>query len=165
MSAALEAAASAPIGREALRDFFDEYYAVLDDLRLDAWPELFTAECLYQVIPRENRERGYSLCTMFAESRGMLQDRVTGLTRTQMYAPRYYRRFPGPLRVLGDDGEGARTRHNLLVVQTLVDKPTDIVLAAACHDLVVRDEGGLRLRERIVAFDSEMVPNSLVYPA
>lgn len=163
MSAALRA--PAPIGRAALRDFFDEYYAVLDDVRLDEWPGLFTAECLYQVIPRENHERGYGLCTMLAESRGMLQDRVTGLTRTQMYAPRYYRRFPGPLRVLSDDGTTARTRHNLLLVQTLLDKQSDIVLAAACHDLVVLDEGRLRLRERIVVFDSEMVPNSLIYPA
>jgi salicylate 5-hydroxylase small subunit len=60
--------------------------------------------------------------------------------------------------------EGIRVRHNLLMVQTLIDKPSDIVLAGACHDLVVEDQGRLRFRERIVAFDSEMVPNSLIYP-
>ena len=40
---------------------------------------------------------------MQAESRGMLKDRVTGLTRTQMYAPRYYRRFPTAPRVTAQD--------------------------------------------------------------
>ena len=45
----------------------------------------------------------------------MLIDRVMGMTRTQMYAPRYYRRFPGPLRIVSRDGDGVRTRHNLLV--------------------------------------------------
>jgi 3-phenylpropionate/cinnamic acid dioxygenase small subunit len=153
------------IGRDALRDFFDDYYAVLDDVRLEEWPDFFTEDCLYRIIPRENFEAGYTLCTMQAESRGMLIDRVMGLTRTQMYAPRYYRRFPGPLRILSDTVEGTRTRHNLLMVQTLIDKQTDIVLAGACHDIIVRDGERFRLRERIVVFDSEMVPNSLIFPA
>jgi 3-phenylpropionate/cinnamic acid dioxygenase small subunit len=153
------------VGRDALRDFFDDYYNALDDVQLDAWPDFFTEDCLYRVIPRENYEAGYTLCTMQAESRGMLIDRVMGLTRTQMFAPRYYRRFPGPLRVVSQDGGGVRTRHNLLVVQTLIDKQTEIVLAAVCHDRIAPDGDRLRLRERIVVFDSEMIPNSLIYPA
>jgi 3-phenylpropionate/cinnamic acid dioxygenase small subunit len=153
------------ITRDALRDFFDDYYGGLDDLQLEAWPDFFTEACLYRIIPRENFEAGYTLCTMQAESRGMLIDRVMGLTRTQMYAPRYYRRFPGPLRIVADDGDGVRTRHNLLMVQTLIDKQTDIVLAGVCHDFVIVDGGRLRFRERIVVFDSEMIPNSLIYPA
>lgn len=151
--------------RDAVRDLFDDYYATLDDVRLHDWPEFFTEDCLYRVIPRENYEAGYTLCTMQAESRGMLKDRVTGLTRTQMYAPRYYRRFPTAPRIVGE-GEGfVQVRHNLLLVQTLIDKTSDIVLSAVCHDKVVVDEGRLRFAERIVVFDSEMIPNSLVYPA
>ena len=153
------------LGRAAVRDFYDEYYAVLDDGELERWPDLFTTDCLYRVIPRENYERGYTLCTMQAESRGMLQDRVTGLLRTQMFAPRYYRRFPGPLRLVGVDGDAVRVRHNLLIVQTMIDRQTEIVLAAVCHDRLVAEPDRLRLRERIVVFDSEMVPNSLVYAA
>jgi 3-phenylpropionate/cinnamic acid dioxygenase small subunit len=153
------------ISRDALRDFYGDYYNGLDDVRLEEWPAFFTEDCLYRIIPRENYEAGYTLCTVQAESRGMLIDRVMGLTRTQMYAPRYYRRFAGPLRLVSDDGDSVRTRHNLLIVQTLIDKQTDIVLAAVCHDTVTRDSGRLRFRERIVVFDSEMVPNSLIYPA
>ena len=136
-----------------------------DDVRLDAWPDFFTGDCLYRVIPRENYEAGYTLSTIYAESRGMLVDRVMGLTRTQMYAPRYYRRFPGPLRIVSSDSGSVRTRHNLLVVQTLIDKQTEIVLSAVCHDVLVPHDQGMRLRERIVVFDSEMIPNSLIYPA
>ncbi len=153
------------IDRDALRDFYDEYYTVLDDVRLDEWPALFTEDCVYRVIPRENYEAGYTLSTIYAESRGMLVDRVMGMTRTQMYAPRYYRRFPGPLRVVSRDADSVRSRHNLLVVQTLIDKKSEIVLSAVCHDVLVNDEGRNRLRERIVVFDSEMIPNSLIYPA
>jgi 3-phenylpropionate/cinnamic acid dioxygenase small subunit len=153
------------IDRDALRDFYDDYYTVLDDLRLEEWPGFFTEDCIYRVIPRENFEAGYALSTIYAESRGMLVDRVMGVTRTQMFAPRYYRRFPGPLRVVGPEGDGVRTRHNLLMVQTLIDRRSEIVLSSVCHDVVVADEGRLRLRERIVVFDSEMIPNSLIYPA
>jgi 3-phenylpropionate/cinnamic acid dioxygenase small subunit len=153
------------IDRDALRDFYDEYYTVLDDLRLDEWPALFTEDCIYRVIPRENYEAGYTLSTIYAESRGMLVDRVMGMTRTQMFAPRYYRRFPSPLRIVSRDGDNVRTRHNLLVVQTLIDKKSEIVLSAVCHDVLMPDGERNRLRERIVVFDSEMIPNSLIYPA
>jgi 3-phenylpropionate/cinnamic acid dioxygenase small subunit len=150
---------------EEVRAFYDDYLETLDDLRLEEWPGFFTADCTYQVIPRENHERGYALCTMMAESRGMLQDRVTGLTRTQMYAPRYYRRFLSGLRIRSQDAEGTRTRMNVLMVQTLVDKQSEVVLCGVSHDRLVREEGRLRLKERIVVMDSEMVPNSLIYPA
>ncbi|MGD0430066.1 MAG: nuclear transport factor 2 family protein [Acetobacteraceae bacterium] len=153
------------IDRDSLRDFYDDYYSTLDDLRLHEWPEFFTEDCIYRIIPRENYEAGYTLSTIYAESRGMLIDRVLGVTRTQMYAPRYYRRFPGVPRIVAREGESVRARHNLLVVQTLIDKQTEIVLSAVCHDVVVRDDERLRLRERIVVFDSEMIPNSLIYPA
>jgi 3-phenylpropionate/cinnamic acid dioxygenase small subunit len=153
------------IDRDALRDFYDDYYNCLDDVRLDDWPAMFTQDCIYRIIPRENFEAGYTLSTIYAESRGMLIDRVMGVTRTQMYQPRTYRRFPGPLRIVSRDANSVRTRHNLLVVQTLIDKQTEIVLSAVCHDVLVIDEDRLRLRERIVVFDSEMIPNSLIYPA
>jgi 3-phenylpropionate/cinnamic acid dioxygenase small subunit len=156
---------TADLDRGALRDFYDDYYNVLDDVRLEEWPGFFTEDCLYRVIPRENFEAGYTLSTIYAESRGMLIDRVMGLTRTQMYAPRYYRRFPGPLRIVSRDGDSVRTRHNLLVVQTLTDKQSEIILSAVCHDMLVPGEGRPYLRERIVVFDSEMIPNSLIYPA
>jgi salicylate 5-hydroxylase small subunit len=153
------------IDRDALRDFYDEYYTTLDDGRFEEWPDFFIEDCLYRVIPRENYEAGYALSTMYGESRGMLIDRVMGMTRTQMFAPRYYRRFPGPIRLVSQDADSVRVRQNLLVVQTLIDRKTEIVLSAVCHDVLVSVSGLPRLRERIVVFDSEMLPNSLIYPA
>ena len=82
-----------------------------------------------------------------------------------MYVPRYYRRIPGPMRIVSRDGDSVRTRHNLPVVQTLIDKQTEIVLSAVCHDVLVPDGGAPRPRERIVVFDSGMIPNSPIYPA
>jgi hypothetical protein len=62
-------------------------------------------------------------------------------------------------------GDSVRIRQNLLVLQTLIDRKTEIVLSAVCHDVLVPDAGQPRRRERIVVFDSEMIPNSFIYPA
>jgi len=45
----------------------------------------------------------------------------------------------------------------------LFDRRSEIVLVAACHDLLVEDAG--QLRERIVVFGSEMIPTNLIDPA
>ncbi len=104
---------------------------------------------------------------MCDESRGMLIDRVMGMARTQMFAPRYYRRFPGPIRFVSHAGDSVRIRQNLLVVQTLIDRQTEIVLSAVCHDVLVADAGQPRLlrKSQIVVFDSEMIPNSFIFLA
>lgn len=165
MTAMSEREAIGLIGRDQVRDFYDGYYDCLDAVRLEEWPAHFATACRYRIISRENVERGYRLAAMNAESRGMLADRVVGLTRTQVYAPRYYRRFPGPLRVGVVDGDQLPVEHNLLMVQTLIDKQSEIVLSGRCFDRLVIEEGELLLKQRDVVFDSEMIPNSLVYPA
>jgi salicylate 5-hydroxylase small subunit len=160
-----EPAALADVSRSDVEELYGSYYDSLDEMRLSDWPLHFAEECLYRLVSRENFERGLRLSTMVAESRGMLIDRVTGLTKTQVYAPRYYRRFPGPLR-LGQPAAGRLgVHHNLLMVQTLIDKQSEIVLSARCQDQLVVEGGKLLIRERIVVFDSEMIPNSIIYPA
>jgi salicylate 5-hydroxylase small subunit len=94
----------------------------------------------------------------------MLIDRVTGLTKTQVYAPRYYRRFPGPLRLRAESHALVSVQHNLLIVQTLIDKQSEIVMSGRCHDRIAAENGQLQFKERIFVFDSEMIPNSLIYP-
>jgi salicylate 5-hydroxylase small subunit len=147
----------------AVRQFYDAYYAALDDLRLEEWPLFFTEGCSYMLVSRENHDRGLPLATVRAESRGMLEDRVNGLRKSQYFAPRYYRRFPGPLQIAGDP-RGIEVRHNLLVIQVLIDRQPEIVLCGVCRDLLVLQEERLLLGERKIIFDSEMVLNSLIYP-
>jgi 3-phenylpropionate/cinnamic acid dioxygenase small subunit len=153
------------VGKHDVEELYGSYYDSLDEVRLSDWPAHFAVECLYRVVSRENFERGLRLSTMVAESRGMLIDRVTGLTRTQVYAPRYYRRFAGPQRIGSVANGRLPVQHNLLMVQTLTDKQSEIVLSARCRDQLVVEEGQLLIKERIVVFDSEMIPNSLIYPA
>lgn len=152
------------ISRDSVDRFYESYYDSLDENRLSDWPPHFSEECLYRVVSRENFERGLPLSTIVAESRNMLIDRVTGLTKTQVYAPRYYRRFPGPLRIQAESNALVSVQHNLLIIQTLIDKQSEIVMSGRCHDKIELEEGQLHLKERVFVFDSEMIPNSLIYP-
>jgi 3-phenylpropionate/cinnamic acid dioxygenase small subunit len=155
----------ADVGRDAVEDLYGSYYECLDKVRLEEWPEHFAKDCLYRIVSRENYEQGLRLSIILAESKGMLVDRVTGLLKTQVYAPRYYRRFPAPLRIRPEVDGKLPVEQNLLIVQTLIDKQSEIFLSARCNDLLVVEEGRLFIKERIVVFDSEMIPNSLIYPA
>ncbi|MGE5200681.1 MAG: aromatic-ring-hydroxylating dioxygenase subunit beta [Acidobacteriota bacterium] len=152
----------------ALRDEIDALYAdyaeALDDNRLERWPDFFVEDCLYKVVPRENWDRGLPIALMLCESRGMLQDRVTAVRNTAVYAPRTFRHLIGQFRIKAETPERLRVSANYVVFQTLVDDLTRIQNAGKYVDLVVRTPEGLRFKEKICVFDSVLVPNSLIYP-
>ena len=52
------------------------YARLLDDDRLEEWPELFVERGVYKVIPRENWHREPKLAILFCDSRAMMVDRV-----------------------------------------------------------------------------------------
>ena len=139
---------------------YAEYADALDEDRLDDWLTLFTDDCLYQAIARENYDRGLPLATMRCESRGMLADRVTAIRSTSMYAPRTLRHLIDTPRVR----DGGRVEANFVVMQTLVGEPTTLFSAGRYHDVVVESAAGLLFSQKIAVYDSALVPNSLIYP-
>lgn len=150
--------------RFELDELYSEYVECLDDGDLEHWPELFTEECLYKVIPRENFERGLPLALMLCESKGMLQDRVEALQRASVYAPRAMRHLISNIRIKAQEPDGIRVQANYAVLQTLNDEPTQVFNAGKYVDRVVRDAGRLKFKEKLCIFDSIVVPGSLVYP-
>ncbi len=150
--------------RLEVRDLLDAYVACLDDFELEAWPEFFTDDCFYQIIPRENFDRGLPLATVRCESKGMLKDRVKALRETQLFAPRYLRHLVSAVRVTGIDDGVIGARANYCVFQTLVDEETKVLQTGRYVDRIVREDGRLKFKEKSCVFDSVTVPTSLVYP-
>jgi 3-phenylpropionate/cinnamic acid dioxygenase small subunit len=152
--------------REAIRAFYDAYFDTLDEGRLEEWPEFFVEQCVYRIIPRENYAAGQGLCIMQADSKGMLTDRVRAILRTQVYAPRYYRRFYSGLRVVKASGKEWEVRQNVLIIQTLLNKPSEILGCGVGHDRLAANESGeLKFLDRTLILDTEMIRNSVIYPA
>jgi salicylate 5-hydroxylase small subunit len=150
--------------RLEVEDLHAEYCAALDEGRYEDWAALFTEDCLYRIVPRDNHERGLPLAIMHCESRGMLLDRIVAIRETSYYAPRTLRHMVSLVRVAADDDGTLRGQANYLVLQTLPEQPTTLFNAGRYLDTMVREAGRLRLRERLCIFDSIVVPNSLIVP-
>ena len=163
---ALQANPTTGLDREAVRAFYDAYFDALDEGRLEEWSEFFADECRYRIIARENYEAGQGLCIMQADSKGMLTDRVRAILKTQVYAPRYYRRFYSGLRVVKATGKEWEVRQNVLIIQTLLNKPSEILGCGTGRDRLVSNESGeLKFVDRTLILDTEMIRNSVIYPA
>lgn len=154
--------------KHALRSELDELYAdyigCLNDARFEEWPDFFVEQCLYKIVPRENFVRALPLATWLCESKAYLQDRVTGIRRTSVYGPRHIRRSVSALRILGWQEGLLETRACYMAVETLPDEFTRLFNVGEYHDRIAVDAGKLKFAEKICVFDSELVPNSLIYP-
>ena len=129
---------------------------LLDEERFDEWIDLFTDDCEYLVVARENVERGLPLATIRCESKGYLKDRVVAVTTTSMYAPRSQRHVIGA-PIEQDDGTWTAS---YAVFQTLTDEPTQVFSTGR---YVARLDGD-RFAELRVIYDSALVLNSIVKP-
>jgi salicylate 5-hydroxylase small subunit len=147
-----------------LAAFYSEYAAALDAGDWDRWPEFFLDECLYKVQPRENFERGLPLSTMALESKGMLKDRVYGIKETLFHDPYYQRHVVGMPRVLAVEGDAIRAEASYAVFRTKPNELSTVYNVGRYIDVIRRTDQGLKLASRTCVFDSEMIPNSLIYP-
>jgi salicylate 5-hydroxylase small subunit len=150
--------------RYEIEELFAEYAAALDAADLERWPEFFTEQCFYEVIPRENYDRGLPLALMRCESKGMLKDRVVAIRDTMMYEPRYLRHVISAIRVTAYTADGIAVEANYAVFETPVDALTHVFNVGRYLDRLVREEGRLKFAEKHCVFDSILVPNSLIYP-
>ena len=149
--------------RREVEELYAEYAAALDDADYERWPDFFTDDCVYRVIPRENYDRGLPLATLSFESKGMLRDRVYGITQTLFHEPYYQRHIVSGLVIGADDG-GFRAQANYVVIRTKAGALSEVYNAGRYVDRIVRESGALRFAEKLCVFDSELIPNSLIYP-
>ncbi len=150
--------------RLAVEDLYSEYSAALDEGRYEDWAALFTEDCLYRIVPRDNHDRGLPLAIMHCESRAMLEDRTVAIREASFYAPRMLRHIVSGIRVETAQDGTLSGQANYLVLQTLAEQPTTLFNAGRYLDTILRDGGRLRFKQRLCIFDSIVVPNSLIVP-
>lgn len=147
-----------------LAALYQAYAMALDSRDYARWPRFFTDPCVYKLQPRENFDRGLPLATMAFESRGMLEDRVYGITETLAHDPYYQRHVVGIPIVHGDDGEAIEAEASYAVFRTRQNELSEVFNVGRYVDVVRRTPEGLRFASRICVFDSELVPTSIIYP-
>ena len=150
---------------QALVRLHADYALAVDSGDWSLWPEFFTDDARYRLVPRENHARGLPLATLAFESKAMLRDRVYGIRETLFHDPYDQRHVVGApvVRALEPDGTIV-CEASYAVFRTRLDELSTVFNVGRYLDRVVDTPAGLRFRERVVVYDSEMVPNSLIYP-
>lgn len=150
---------------QALQVLYSEYASAADSGDWELWPTFFTTDCVYKLQPRENHERGFPLATLAFESQAMLRDRVYGIRETLFHDPYYQRHVVGAPIVRSIDEQGRwHCEANYAVFRTKLDGASRVFNVGRYLDIVVRTPEGLRFAQRLCIYDSEMIPNSIIYP-
>lgn len=130
------------------------YARVIDNERFEDWPDLFHDPCLYKVTTVENIARGLEAGIMYADSRGMLQDRVSALRKANIYERQRYRHIVGLPFVLSESGNAWQVETPFLIVRIMRDGAMDVFATGCYRDKVTADAAGrLRFAERVVVCD------------
>jgi len=151
-------------GYMALQNLYSDYSACLDQGDFEKWPEFFLDECEYRIQPRENYERKMPLSIMWLESKGMLKDRVYGIRETLYHDPYYQRHIVSAPRVISAEDDEIRSEANYLVLRTKQDELAGVFSVGRYIDVVRKTPDGLKFKSRLCIFDSELIPNSIIYP-
>ena len=149
---------------QALVQLQADYAAAVDSGDWELWPTFFTADCLYKLQPRENHERGFPLATLSFDSQASLRDRVYGIKETLFHDPYYQRHVVGAPVIRGVGEDGIRCESNYAVFRTTLNGLSTVFNVGRYIDRVVPTPAGLRFAERLAIYDSEMIPNSIIYP-
>lgn len=150
--------------RRQIEDLICDYVHCIDDDRLEEWPGFFTEQCRYQIISRENHERGLPMGIFDCHSRGMLEDRVFALREANIFEPHCYRHMISATRIFGENGGDYTVHTNYYVVRTMEDGTTSVFSTGRYVDTIVFEEGAPKFKKKLVIYDSRRVDTLLVIP-
>jgi anthranilate 1,2-dioxygenase small subunit len=150
--------------RAAIHDLFAEYGALLDADEYDAWLGLFAAVCRYNVVSRENFDRGLPAALIFCDSRAVLEDRVRALREANKYNIHTDRHVIGLPRLLAEGAEGPTVEAPFAVFQTDQEGETRLFATGLYRDRLVSAGGTLKIRDKLVLLDTFAVPTLLATP-
>jgi anthranilate 1,2-dioxygenase small subunit len=150
--------------RQELLALQDAYIATLDTDALEAWPEMFVDDCLYEIIPKENEDLGLPAPVIWCEGKAMLRDRVVSLRHANIFQPVVYRHFISGLSIEADDGEAVTMRSSYLVINTSQLGQSVVYQTGRYHDVVLRTPDGWRFRSKRAIYDTSRIQTALAIP-
>lgn len=149
---------------QQLTQLYADYASAIDSEDWSKWVDFFTEECEYKVQPRENYERGFPLSTLALISRAMLQDRIYGIRETLFHDPYYQRHVVGLPRILKVEGDVIEAEANYAVFRTKLSQETTVFNVGRYLDRIRKTPAGMKFESRVCIYDTEMIPNSIIYP-
>ncbi len=142
----------------------DRYVSVLDNDRIEEWPGLFTEDCLYVIISRENEEAGLPAPVIYCDNGRMLRDRIVALRNANIYERPAYRHSLSGLQWRREPDGSFAMDTSYIVVNTSQEGVSSIFQAGRYEDRVVRTPDGLRFKSKRCIYDTLRVQTLLAYP-
>jgi anthranilate 1,2-dioxygenase small subunit len=149
------------VERAAILELLAEYGALIDMMKFDEWLDLFGAECRYQIIPRENFERGLPAALVLCDSRAMLEDRIRALREANKYNIHTDRHVIGLPRIANDS---LAVEAPFAVYQTDQEGETRLFATGIYRDQLERAGRRLKIRDKLILLDTFAVPSLLATP-
>jgi len=150
--------------REAA-ELIASYGHAMDDGEIDRWPQFFTPDGLYHITTKENRESGLPIGIMRCAGRGMMIDRVKAFHTANIFEPHTYNHVIGYPAMSYDNATGCVTaRSNFQVIRVMETGRMDLYATGKYLDVIQKEGGSLKFKERVVVLDSRNVDILLVVP-
>jgi anthranilate 1,2-dioxygenase small subunit len=140
------------------------YIRCIDNNALEAWPDFFLETCLYKVTTAENHRLGFEAGIIFADTRGMLIDRVQALRQANIYEKQSYRHILGLPSIIKNGGAQAESETPFLVVRIMHDGQSDVFATGVYLDTVRMDGNELKFASRVVVCDSSRIDTLMALP-
>ena len=115
----MAATATASLLQPRLAQLNADYARALDDDRLEDWPGFFGDPCLYVITTADNHRHGHAAGVIYADSPGMLHDRVAALREANVYERHTYRHLVGLPAIVGESDGLVRAETPFLVVRIM----------------------------------------------
>jgi 3-phenylpropionate/cinnamic acid dioxygenase small subunit len=142
-----------------------DYARCIDSDSLEAWPDFFREQCLYNITSDDNYARGLPAGIFYADSHGMLIDRISALRQANIFERHRYRHVIGMASAQEAGGENVTAQAPFAVYRIMRDGRTDIFVTGRYEDRLVRGlSGEIKFAERIVVCDSSVIDTLLVIP-
>jgi anthranilate 1,2-dioxygenase small subunit len=147
--------------RAGVCDLLAEYGALIDMAKFDEWLDLFAEECRYEIVPRENFDRGLPAALVFCDSRAMLEDRIRALREANKYNIHTDRHVIGLPRISDD---GLELEAPFAVFQTDQEGETRLFATGLYRDRLEIFGQRLKIRDKLILLDTFAVPTLLATP-
>ena len=148
----------------AICAFNAAYGNAIDSDALEDWPNFFTPNCHYRVTHIENEREGLPAGLIYADSRAMLEDRITSLRVANVYERQRYRHLLGVPDIESVDDTSAVARTAFMVARIMATGETLLFATGVYHDRFVTSGGRLLLAKRVVVCDSTVTDTLLALP-
>jgi 3-phenylpropionate/cinnamic acid dioxygenase small subunit len=147
-----------------VQEFYFRYAECLDGGRLQQWPEFFADGCIYRVGTRRGLRMGGEEDLVSLSGKTALRDRISAIGQSEDFEPHQQRHFISNFRIQSAGEEELRVQANFQVLRTFPERKTEAFLCGYYLDKIAVAGRRLNFREKLCVFDSEIPPDSLVYP-